>query len=80
MPQRDLVSLSIEALNQTAHIRHLQKLVEVCVEQMDNPTNDAIERVDLILDSYRASMDNHIQELEVVLNRLKLIICADWDK
>lgn len=74
MPRKDLVSLSIAALNDTEHIRHLQKLVEVCLDQMSNPEEDTIDKLFLILDSYRASMDNHLHELEVALINLRLLL------
>ena len=79
MPRKDLVSLSTEATDVTARIRYLQKLLEVCLDQIDPNKSDVDEsdvthKIYLLLDHYRASMDNHIQELEVALRQLKLLL------
>ena len=76
MPRKDLVSLSIEAVDELERIRNLQKLVNVSLEQLNQPKDDTIDTLFLLLDSYRASMDQHIQELEVVLTRLQLLVCG----
>lgn len=80
MPRKDLVSLAIAAQDQAARIRYRQKLVEVCLDQMNNPEEDTIDKLSLVLDSYRAEMDNCLHELEITLKTLRLVLVgADQD-
>ena len=71
---RDLISLSIAAIDKTARIRHLQKLIDICLDQTIDRGEDSLDKLSLVLDSYRANMDNDLHELEILLIKLKLLL------
>jgi len=73
MPQA-LTSLVIQALDETARIRNLQRLVEISLEQLDDSSEETIHRLALLLDTHRANMDSHLNELEVALSHLQQLL------
>lgn len=68
--QRGLASLAIEALDEFERLRSLQQVLEVILDLFHNPNENLILRAELLLDMYRASVDNHLDEMRVCLEAL----------
>lgn len=79
--QLGLASLSIEALDEFEHLCNTQHLLEVILSLFDEPDDDkTILKAGLLLDLYRASVDNHLAELRFYLLAIqKLAIGARED-
>lgn len=68
--QRSLASLAIEALDEFERLRSLQQVLEVIIDLFHNSDENLILRVELLLDMYRASADNHLDQMRVCLETL----------
>lgn len=74
---RTLMSLTISALDEFGHIRQLQQILEICLEQFDNPSDKTLDRVDLLITLYMSGMELRLDELRTSLERLQVQLKID---
>lgn len=67
----NLSSLAIGIFDHVDGIRSLQELLRLCQEEMDSPDEKSRLRVGLLLDSYLARTDYHLDELSWRIEKLK---------
>lgn len=68
---QELMSLAISALDSFNVISKLQELIEISIEQLDQPTDKAHLRLELLLECYQTSMMSEIDELKVNLEDIQ---------
>lgn len=68
---QELASLAVTALDDLQAMSRLQELLEICLEELDQPTEKSYLRLELLLDCYRASMMLHLDELKVSLEGMR---------
>ena len=62
MPKK-LVKLAIASSDELSRLESLQQLIEICIEQFNNPSESTSDRVDLLLSLYRFHAKVHLREL-----------------
>lgn len=67
----NLSELAIGIIDHIDGIRSLQELLRLCQEEMDGQDEKSRLRVGLLLDSYVARTDYHLDELKWRINELK---------
>lgn len=78
MPQNPtLISLAISALDEFEYLRTFQEVLEICLEQLDNPSGKTLERVHLLITCYMTGVDLHLDELRASLEALRWQLIAD---
>lgn len=70
MPNNSVVSCLIAAFDELNHIKALQEAVELSLEQLDDLSQKPQQRLDFLLNAYRAKQESHIHELEIHLSSL----------
>ncbi len=68
--QRSLASLVIETLDNFERLRNLQQVLEMVLDLFHEPDENLILRAELLLDMYRADVDNQLDEMRVCLAEL----------
>lgn len=68
---QELASLAITALDDLQAMSRLQELLEICLEELDQPTEKSYLRLELLLDCYQASMMLYLDELKVSLEGMR---------
>lgn len=64
----DLTSLAIGALDRFSRIKNLQDILEVCLDELAQPSAKNPQlRIELLISLYRADMALHLDELRVEL-------------
>jgi len=76
MPQT-LMGLTISALDEFEYIRTFQEVLEICLEQLDNPLDKTLDRVNLLITCYMAGIELHLDELRTSLENLRKQLIAD---
>lgn len=71
---KNLVSLSISALDELARLNDAQRLLDICLEQFESRDEESLNRIELLVDTYRARLSLHIDELETYLNNIRQLI------
>lgn len=67
--QRSLISLAIGSLDEFARIENLQDVLDVCLDELAEPSAKNPQlRVELLLNLYRSDMLLHLDELKAELN------------
>ncbi len=68
---RSLMTLAIAALDDLARILTLQQLLEISLEQFDDPTEKTEQRVDMLLSCYLSQVEPHFEDLKFSLERIR---------
>lgn len=74
MPRHNLASLAIAAIDQLEQLTTLQLLVRITLEQFETEKGETGDRADLLLRAYLSRAENHIDELRINLERIRLIV------
>ena len=69
----NLASLITGALDDFAHVEQLQLLLKIGLSEADRPSEEACERLALLVDVYAAQVEPWIQEVRFGLERIKRI-------
>lgn len=64
---KNLSRLIIRTLDELSHIRELQELIEMALEQGEQPTDKRISRVELLVEVYRCQMEYHLHEMQAAV-------------
>ena len=65
------LSQAIQISDHLNAIKTLGELLELCREELDNPPENSLTRIGLLLDSYVSQVDYHFNELEALTNGLQ---------
>lgn len=76
MAEKNLMTLTIHALNYLARLKDLQELIEIALEQDQEPPEKRYSRMGLLLDLYRPAVDLCISELEFALEQSRKLVGA----
>ena len=68
---RNLASLTINALDEFAHLEKLQDALEICLEELSNPSEAAQLRVELLIGLYLPMARLRLEELKITLERIQ---------
>lgn len=68
---QELTKLANAALDDFYAISRLQELLEISIEQLDQPTENIYLRLELLIDSYQAYMALYLDELKSSLERIR---------
>ena len=73
MPEKlaNLASLTLGALNDFAHVEKLQLLLKIGLAEVDHPSEEACERLALLVDVYTAQVEPWLEEVRFGLERIK---------
>ena len=76
MPEKlaNLSSLVLGALDDFAHVEQLQLLLKIGLSEADHPSEEACERLALLVDVYAAQVEPWIEEVRFGLERIKRIV------
>lgn len=70
-----LASLAIESLDHLNCLRDQQQILELVIELFDYPDEkNFVTRAGLLLNMYRASVDNQLDELRACLEQIRQLI------
>ena len=67
----DLAVCVIAALDQCSAMFELQEIIELCLEQFDEPVEKTQARVPLLLKMYLSALSYHFDELQTELARIR---------
>lgn len=70
--RESLAVLAVRASDALQRLLALQELLQICLEQFDNPTEKTQERVDLLLSIYLSQVELHFDELRLMLQKIRL--------
>lgn len=76
MTEKSLMGLIIHALNYLARLKDLQELIEIVLEQEQEPLEKRCSRMGLLVDLYRPAVDLCISELEFALEQSRKLVGA----
>ncbi len=65
-------SLTIRAIDEYNNLLLTQQLIDICLERLDEYSQENQDRAGLLLDCYRSRMSLHLDELRTHLQRLLL--------
>lgn len=65
------LSQAIRIADHLNALKTLGELLELCREELDNPPENSLVRIGLLLDGYIAQADYHFNELEVLSKDLQ---------
>lgn len=74
---KNLTGLVIDCLNDLACLLTLRRLLEICLEQLDdvsNPRGESEERIGLLLNSFLSQSEPHFEELEINLEQIRRLL------
>ena len=66
----NLSFLITRALNDFAHVERLQLLLKIGLDETDQPSDEAYERLALLVDTYSAQVEPWIEEVRFGLERI----------
>ncbi len=70
--QRPIAGLIISAIDQFESLYRLQELVSMALKELDDPSDaEAQNRAAMLLSCYQSRSADHLNQLEVDLNRLR---------
>lgn len=76
MAEKSLVILIIHALDYLARLKDLQELIQMVLEQDQEPLEKRCSRMGLLIDLYRPAVDLCISELEFALEQSRKLVGA----
>lgn len=71
----DLAVCVVAALDQYDAMFDLQEIIELCLEQFDEPVEKTQARVPLLLKMYLSALSYHFDELQTELQRIRHLVC-----
>lgn len=66
----NLASLSISALDEFSRLEELQDLLEICLEELLNPSEKSVGRAVLLIAVYLPDSKLRLEELKISLERI----------
>lgn len=63
----DLRSLVIQVGDEVGRILYLQQLLEICLDELSNPSEQAQSRVEVLVDTYLELAKSHFQKIQICL-------------
>lgn len=67
---KNLASLSISALDEFSRLKELQELLEICLEELLNPSEKSVDRAVLLIAVYLPDSKLRLEELQITLERI----------
>lgn len=74
MPEKNLVSLTLDALNELARLEDLQQLLEIALEQQEELAQSRRSRVDTLISVYLPQAQLRLEALNLALEQLRLLL------
>lgn len=68
---KNLVSLSISALDEFSRLEELQQLLEICLEELLSPSGKTLDRAALLIAVYLPDARLRLEELKITLERIR---------
>lgn len=69
MTQNEMQRLLIRIIDEFQWIVWYQELLRIAVDQLDNPDNKTVDRIELLLSSYLEQSEPHFDNLAVYINQ-----------
>lgn len=77
---KSLRSLTIAAQDELARVANLQEVLEICLEQFEDPSAKTLDRVYTMISLYVNAMSMHINHLESYLGRIRQHLVDEVDE
>lgn len=71
---RNLASSTIRALDEYARLVYFKELLEIALEELHDPHEKTYDRLQLLLEDFRARYDNSLSELHCHLNAIRELV------
>lgn len=68
---RTFMQLVLGAMDDFARVKELQLLLKIGVNEADTPSEEACQRITLLLDTYLCQIEPWLEELEIALDRIR---------
>lgn len=68
---KNLMSLAISAMDEFHRIANLQQLLQICLEQENEPLQKRACRTELLIVSYLNQVEQHMKDLEDTLDSIR---------
>lgn len=78
---KNLVTLTLSALDDIGRLTELKQVLELCLEQFDNPTEYTQTRVELLISFCLTQLDLHLDELKNHLEVMRSLVSGQhsWE-
>lgn len=73
---KNLMGLTIGALDQLDQLTRLQLLLKLVLEQIDDLEGEPAERVSLLIRAYLPEAELRLEELQIALQRIRLMVAG----
>lgn len=71
MQARTFLQLVLGAMDDFARVKELQLLLKIGLNEADNPSEEACNRIALIVDTYLCQVEPWLEELGIGLDRIR---------
>lgn len=69
--QRTFVQLIFSAMDNFSRVKELQTLLKIGLNEADSPSEEACQRIALMVDTYLCQVEPWLENLEIELDRIR---------